>query len=269
MAHPLPARAAAGWVILDSEVPREGDRSSLQREGPWAVFTQRWVTRDGNAGPVQRMAVNCLTGAYGAKEYAATDSDSGRRVPHVQSFEEIEHAERDEDRLLLHDNATSFGSAVMKFACTCPGGRGPDTPAEVELQSVYDRYVVGPMSKEEFHLGFVRLHSKEAALAAIAKLRAGVSFEAVFEEYASFFDAKTFPHGDLGVHLESEWPIEEARLYRQMKPGEFTQTPQRGIYGWDVNKMLSRRTIPAPPFGALQSRLKDYVARAHQCGWKL
>jgi parvulin-like peptidyl-prolyl isomerase len=124
-----------------------------------------------------------------------------------------------------------------------------------------------PMSKVEFHLRFLRVKSEGLAFAAIAKLRSGRSFESVFDEYASAFDAHTFPHGDLGPHLETEFPVAEVRLYHRLKPGEFSQVPYEDTFGWEIDKLESKRTIPAPPLNAMRSRLTEYLVRAHSCGW--
>jgi len=102
----------------------------------------------------------------------------------------------------------------------------------------------------------------------IAELAAGKPFETVFDEYSSAFDAKTFPHGDLGPHLETEFPIADVRLYRQLNVGEFSRTPHEDLLGWEVDKLESKRTIPAPTLAAMRPRLREYLMRAHSCGWR-
>jgi hypothetical protein len=281
LAHLPRAEAAPEWVVLDDTFQiREADRSSLQRHGPWAEFTQRWVARKNgklidDATIIERMAVNCLTGAYGQTQYPSTDLKTNQPLLKTHSLAEVEHAQPDEGRLLLDNNSTQLGRALISLACTCPLAANPGAAAnsqsvtESELKSVYDRYVAQDMTKIEFHLSYLRVSSKEAGLAAVAKLKAGASFEAVFDEYASPFDARTFPHGDLGSHLETEWPLEEVRFFRSMKVGEFSLAPSEGIYGWGVYKLQSMRTVPAPSFSAIHSRLGDFVTRAHACGWPL
>jgi hypothetical protein len=266
------AHSGPEWVTLDPDIlGREGDRSSIEHQGPWAQFTQRWgAVKDGKPNKdaiIERMAVNCLTGAYGQTQYPSTDLKTNRPVLKEETLSEVEHAQQDDGRLLLSDNSTALGRALIGLACTCPGHAVGAAPTEQEIRWNYDRYIAEPMSKVEFHLRFIRVKSKELALAAIAKLRSGRSFESVFDEYASAFDVRTFPHGDLGPHLETEFPIAEVRLYRQLKVGEFSQVPYEGTSGWEIDKLESKRTIPAPPLNTMRSRLIEYLMRARSCGW--
>jgi peptidyl-prolyl cis-trans isomerase C len=215
------------------------------------------------------MAVNCLTGAYGETQYFYTDSQTGRRHLRVRDTEDIEHAQAADDRLLLSDNATELGRALIQLACTCSTPSRPSVVGDSNLQALYDHYVAAQLSKEEFNLRFLRVSSRAEALTAIDKVRAGTPFEKVFDEYASLLDAKTFPHGDLGTHLETEWPSNQANLFRKLRVGEITLTPYEGIYGWEVYELRSKRTIPAPSLDDFRPRLTQYVTRAKSCGWPL
>jgi hypothetical protein len=266
-----PAPTSSQWVPLDPELHRQADRASIHRQGPWVQFTQSWGDLEGGKpgadAIVERMAVNCLTGAYGATEYPSTDDKTGKRVVKHNTFDEIEHAEAFDARLVLSNNSTALGRALVEFACTCADGTAAQEPAQSELQSTYDRYMAEPLSKVEYHLRFLRVDSEQIAKDAISQLNAGKSFETVFDELASSFDAATFPHGDLGPHLETEFPIEEVRRYRQLKVGEFSRTPHKGVYGWEVEKLESTRTIPAPSLASMLPRLRPYLLLAHRCQW--
>jgi hypothetical protein len=215
------------------------------------------------------MAVNCLTGAYGETQFFYTDSQSGRRLLRVRDTEEIEHAQMADGRLLLGNNATDLGRALIQLACTCSAPSHPSAVSDTESKALYDHYVAEQLSKEEFNLRFLRVSSRAKALTAIAKVRAGIPFERVFDEYASLFDANTFPHGDLGTHLETEWPSAQASSFRKLRAGEITLTPYEGVYGWEIYELRSRRTIPAPSLDDFRPQLTQYVTRAKSCGWPL
>jgi hypothetical protein len=271
LSRAAPALGEQQWIALDPELHRQGDRSSIERQGPWVQFTQSWgELKSGKPGEnaiVERMAVNCLTGAYGQTQYPSTDPKTNKPILKQQSLSEVEHAQDYDGRLLLSHNSTALGRALMEFACTCQGNAAGLMPTESEMQSTYDRYMAEPLSKAEFHLRFLRVRSEKLAMDAIAELAAGKPFETVFDEYSSAFDAKTFPHGDLGPHLETEFPIADVRLYLQLNVGEFSRTPHEALYGWEVDKLESKRTIPAPTLAAMRPRLQEYLMRAHSCGW--
>ena len=242
-----PSTAASQWVMLDPDFHRQADRHSIDRQGPWVQFTQAWgEIKEGKPGAdaiVETMAVNCLTGAYGATQYPSTDQQTHERRVNKQTFSEIEHHEDFDARLVLGSNSTELGRALIGFACTCEVNTPAQTPTVSELQSAYDRYIAEPLSKQEFRLSFLRLKSKQMAQNAIAELDAGKPFATVFDEHASSFDAKTFPHGDLGPHLETEFPIDEVRRYRQLDIGQYSRVPSDGMFGWE--SISSRQNAPS------------------------
>ena len=264
------AAATAQWVDLDPELHRQGDRTSLEREGPWVQFTQRWNSlREGTHGEalIERMAVNCLTGAYGQTQYPATDPDTLQRILKTQSLTEIEHAQDFDGRLLLEDNATALGRALMGFACSFEAKSAGRAPTPGEMQLIYSRYIVEPLSKVEYHLHYLRLKSAPIAQAAIAEILAGKPFETVFDEHASPGDAGSFPHGDLGAQLETAFPIEDVRRFRLLNVGDTSRVPHPGLYGWEVVKLDAKRTIPAPSLATLQPRVQRYLELAQRCRW--
>lgn len=250
---------------------RQVDPTSIRRQSPWVQFAQRWANPVLGHSPtddiVETMAVNCLTGAYGQTEYPSTDSKTGTRIVKRQSFGELEHAEALDARLLLSGNSTDLGRALVEFACTCDAAGTALEPSESELQATYDRYFAEPLSKVEFHLLFLRVKSEQLARRAITDLNSGKSFATVFDTYASPADAHTFPHGDMGTHLETEFPIDDVRLFNALDVGKFSQTPKDGLYGWEIFKLESKRILLAPSLPVLRPRIRAYLMRAHVCHW--
>jgi hypothetical protein len=259
------------WVVLDPELHRFGNRDSIERQGPWTTFAQGWGDisdgRPSGNAIVERMAVNCLTGAYGQTQYPSTDEHSDTRVTKRQTFSELEHAQDFDGRLVLNNNSTPLGRALMEFACTCQSKSAEQMPTADEIQVIYDRYIAEPLSKVEYHLKFLRVKSERLARAAIAKIAAGKSFDDVFDEFASPSDAVTFPHGDLGPHAETEFAIDDVRRYRALQVGDFTRVPHEGLYGWEIVMLTSKHTIPAPSLTIMRPRIQAYLSRAHACGW--
>lgn len=261
------ADGPAEWVVLDPDLQREADRASLRRDGPWVQFTQRWRDRRKleAEGLVETMAVNCLTGAYGQTQYPATDA-AGKPIVEQRTFGELEHAQAFDERLQLKDNATSLGRALIDVGCTCPSPAGK-TPGPAEVQAAYERYMAEPLSKTEFELRYLRVDTEAIARSALADLNAGQSFARVFDRYASRADAQSFPHGELGMHPETAWPIADVRRFRQMRVGESSHVPHEGLYGWEIVQLVSQRTVAAPSLAQMQFRLQAYLERAHGCGW--
>ena len=175
-------QSAADWVVLDDGyVTRQGDRATLTRQGPWAQFTQRFVRlesgRPADAGTIERLGVNCLTGAFGATRYLHVDSNSKKPTTVNVSMNEIEHRPIDAGRLLLSNNSSELGNAIIGMACNCPAALAAKaTPTDVQTHALYDRYMAEPMSTS------------------------------VFDQYASPVDARNFVHGKLGTTLETDLP---------------------------------------------------------------
>jgi hypothetical protein len=259
------------WVMLDRDFHREGDRSSLRREGPWARFTQRWgAPGNGRAEKdllKEEMAVNCLTGAWGVVRYPHIDPATGKSVDVVTSLAEIEQGQGDRIRLSEDHAKDPLYSNTRRFACDCPKRAATGPAPETTLRNLYERYVAGPMQQLEFHVKFVRVGSEETAKAAIRELNAGVPIEELFKRHASLIDKAATPRGDLGFAAESAWTIEQRRALRSMKTGEHSQTPLAGVFGWEVFKLEAVRTIPAPTFEEFMPHLRAYATRAEQCGW--
>jgi glutathione S-transferase len=95
-----PALGEQQWIALDPELHRQGDRSSIERQGPWVQFTQSWgELKSGKPGEnaiVKRMAVNCLTGAYGQTQYPSTDPKTNKPIldeyPRLRAYMERMYA---------------------------------------------------------------------------------------------------------------------------------------------------------------------------------
>ena len=266
------ARATPEWVVLDPDRPSyKVDLASREHKGPWVEYTQMWGALE-NGMPakdatVERGAVNCLTGARGSVQYPHYETPSGPPVRMTMSFSEIEHATPDQARLQTVPKGLIMADSTAAMACTCPSGdAGPD-PGEEEIRQTYEREIAEQMQQVEYRFSFLRVDSRLTALKAIADLKSGRRFEEVFDKYANSFDARQFPHGDLGPQLENSLPIDDLRRFAKMRVGQFSETPHKGLIGWEVEKLVARRTVPAPTLDEMRPRLVIYLKRAHACGW--
>ena len=250
---------------------RQADRASLERRGPWVSFTDIWGPVvggvPGEEATVERMAVNCLTGAFGPVQFTTHDERTKAPIQTTRTFSEIEHAQYESTRLRPGRNMMALFDRIMHLACTCPtAGRG-SAPTEAQILQTYDQEVAEAMKKTEYQLSFLRVDSQEIALQAIAAIDSGRTFESVFDQYASPLDASLFLHGDLGTHLESEYPIDDVRRFQQLRVGEFTRTPLKDLSGWAIYRLRGKRELPAPALEEMRARIVIYLKRAHGCGW--
>ena len=268
----LPAHAASDWVVLDPDMPgRHADRASLERKGPWVSFTDIWgpVVNGvpGKEATVERMAVNCLTGAFGPAQFASRDERTNLPTQVTRSFDEIEHSQYESTRLQPDHNMMALFDHIMGLACTCPTAGGGSAPTEAQIRRTYDQAIAEPMQKTEYRLSLLRVESEQTAKEAIAALESGRTFASVFDQYANPLDARTFSHGDLGAHLESEYPVEDVRRFQQLRVGEFMHTPRKDLSGWTIYQLTGKRIIPAPPLETMRKRIVIYLTRAQGCGW--
>jgi hypothetical protein len=264
---------AAHWVQLDkvggeSYLLRQADRDSIQRTGPWAEFTQQWVSyKDGvpvKAPPVNEvMAVNCLTGASWAKAYQVTDPVTEKRVLFSRSFAEIEEGTPPATRIDITNPPKGLDANLIDFACGCQNRQASKPGDENTLLKIYDTFVKEQTREVSYRLRFMEFATRQEANAALKMIEAGASFAAVA---AKLKPQPEFPGGDLGVHPASDWPPSEVQLFRKMKPGDYTKQPIKAVYGYDLYFMEHRYEKPAAPFSAWKAAIQTYAERTQSCG---
>jgi peptidyl-prolyl cis-trans isomerase C len=138
-------------------------------------------------------------------------------------------------------------------------------PTDAELHAEYDS-AVAAMDKTEYHARHILVSSKEAADAAIKKIKGGAKFEDVAK--AESTDSSKANGGDLGWFTLARMAKPFGDAVKTLKKGEMTATPVQTQFGWHVIKLEDTRETSPPPFeqvkqqvsnGVMQKKLQAYV----------
>jgi peptidyl-prolyl cis-trans isomerase C len=138
-------------------------------------------------------------------------------------------------------------------------------PTDAELHAEYDTAVAG-LDKTEYHARHILVPTKEAAEAAIKKIKGGAKFDDVAK--AESTDSSKASGGDLGWFTLARMAKPFGDAVKTLKKGEMTQAPVQTQFGWHVIKLEDTRESPPPPFeqvkqqvaqGAMQKKLAAYV----------
>jgi peptidyl-prolyl cis-trans isomerase C len=138
-------------------------------------------------------------------------------------------------------------------------------PTDAELHAEYDT-AVASMDKTEYHARHILVSSKEAAEAAIKKIKGGAKFEDVAK--AESTDSSKANGGDLGWFTLTRMAKPFGDAVKGLKKGEMTATPVQTQFGWHVIKLEDTRETSPPPFeqvkqqvnnGVMQKKLGAYV----------
>jgi peptidyl-prolyl cis-trans isomerase C len=138
-------------------------------------------------------------------------------------------------------------------------------PTDAELHTEYDS-AVAAMDKTEYHARHILVSSKEAADAAIKKIKGGAKFEDVAK--AESTDSSKANGGDLGWFTLTRMAKPFGDAVKGLKKGEMTTTPVQTQFGWHVIKLEDTRETAPPPFeqvkqqvtnGVMQKKLQAYV----------
>jgi peptidyl-prolyl cis-trans isomerase C len=138
-------------------------------------------------------------------------------------------------------------------------------PTDADLHTEYDS-AVASMDKTEYHARHILLPTKEAAEAAIKKIKGGGKFEDVAK--AESTDSSKTNGGDLGWFTLTRMAKPFGDAVKGLKKGEMTAAPVQTQFGWHVIKLEDTRETAAPPFeqvkqqvtnGVIQKKLQAYV----------
>ena len=138
-------------------------------------------------------------------------------------------------------------------------------PTDAELHAEYDT-AIAALDKNEYHARHILVPTKEAAEAAIKKIKGGAKFEDVAK--AESTDGSKANGGDLGWFTLARMAKPFGDAVKTLKKGEMTQAPVQTQFGWHVIKLEDTREAPPPPFeqvkqqvasGVMQKKLAAYV----------
>lgn len=263
---------AAEWITLDKSgsddtyLWREARVDSLERQGPWALFEQRFravqagVVEKG-AGKVERVARNCLTGARDAIQYRR-EIAAGRVQEVRATLDEVEQGSRSPSTLT---EAQQSQEAEVAFACDCRASTTATAVSDAERHRLYARDYQRQRTTRDYRLGYIRVESLSRAEQIVAWLDAGKPFAQLADEYSQ--TKKEFPQGSLDVQPEAAWTLETRRALRSLRAGASTRKPIDGLYGFELFQVIEIIERAAPAFDAARPALDAYGTRAKKCGW--
>lgn len=267
---PLTA-AADPWVTLHAlgdppqYMRRDADAGSLVHRGPWALFRERMVIVDGKQvrpySGVDDFAINCLTGARDTVRYHRQAHEPGKARIVVHTLKEAEQHQYPSTRLSLLHPHPDLDAAQVGFACACPAALKAPPPSEARIRLAYDTLFEPVRRTTEYRLRYLLAESPSAAKRLVQRLNNGEPFDKLAD--AESID-RQFPGGDMGFHAEHEWPLADGRVFRSLRPGQYTQVPMKdgALY-----KLEEVRVLPAPPLTQVREQVTEFVKRADTCGW--
>jgi peptidyl-prolyl cis-trans isomerase C len=125
-------------------------------------------------------------------------------------------------------------------------------PTDAELHTEYDKQVAA-MDKTEYHARHILVASKEAADAALKKIKGGAKFEDVAK--AESTDSSKANGGDLGWFTLTRMAKPFGDAVKGLKKGETTPTPVQTQFGWHVIKLEDTRESAPPPFDQVKQQV--------------
>jgi len=244
---------------------RDADAGSLVHRGPWALFRERMVIVDGRKvlpySGEDDFAINCLTGARDTVRYHRQAPEPGEEKVVVRTLDEVERHQPPSTRLSLLHPRPDLDAAQVKFACGCPAARKAPPPSDALVQLAYDTLFEPARRTTEHRLRYLHADSPSAANRLVQRLKKG-------EPFAKLADAESidrqFPGGDMGFHAEHEWPVADGRVFRSLRPGQFTEVPLKDGVLYQLEEV---RVQPAPPLAQVREQVTEFVKRADACGW--
>ena len=129
-------------------------------------------------------------------------------------------------------------------------------PTDAELHAEYDS-AIAAMDKTEYHARHILLPTKEAAEAAIKKIKGGAKFEDVAKAQST--DGSKTNGGDLGWFTLTRMAKPFGEAVKNLKKGEMTQEPVQTQFGWHVIKLEDTRETAPPPFDQVKQQVTNGV----------
>lgn len=130
---------------------------------------------------------------------------------------------------------------------------------EAEMLAAYQNAIAGFEPQEEIHARHILVASEADALAVIAELDAGASFEDLAREKST--DGSGPNGGDLGFFTRGQMiPVFEEAAFA-LEAGQVS-APVESEFGWHIIKLEERRSTPPPSFDELAPQLQQELLRA-------
>jgi peptidyl-prolyl cis-trans isomerase C len=131
-------------------------------------------------------------------------------------------------------------------------------PTDAELHAEYAT-AIAAMDKNEYHARHILVASKDQADQIIKKLKGGAKFEDLAKSQST--DGSKTNGGDLGWFTLARMVKPFGDAVKDLKKGEYTQTPVQTQFGWHVIKLEDTRDVTPPPFDQVKPQLTNGVVR--------
>jgi peptidyl-prolyl cis-trans isomerase C len=130
-----------------------------------------------------------------------------------------------------------------------------DEQVQARYKQIADKY----SNTQEVHTLQIMLNTQQDAQQVIDALKKGAKFDQLVKTRSLSPTAKE-DHGDMGFGNLSVMGPALASALKDLKPGQYTQTPFHSNLGWHVFKVVGVRPGQAPEF----DKIKDQIARQLQ-----
>ncbi len=127
------------------------------------------------------------------------------------------------------------------------------------VQDAYQAHLTANPSAEEHHARHILLETEEAAREIIALLDGGADFVELAKERST---GPSGPKGgDLGYFAAEQMVPEFSQATAALEPGQYSAEPTETQFGWHVIKVEDRRIGETVPLEAIESQLREVLAR--------
>lgn len=130
---------------------------------------------------------------------------------------------------------------------------------EARVKERYDAIAAKLSGTQEVHAQQITLKTEADARKVIADLKKGVKFDQLVKTRSVDPNARD-NGGDMGYGNLGTMAPQLAQVLKELKPGQFSQTPFHSNIGWHVFKVLAVRQAKAPDF----DRAKPQIIRQLQ-----
>ncbi len=127
------------------------------------------------------------------------------------------------------------------------------------IQEAYQVHLADNPPAEELHARHILVETEEEAREVIALLDGGADFAELAKEFST---GPSGPNGgDLGYFAAEQMVPEFSQATAALEPGQYSAEPTETQFGWHVIKVEDRRIGETVPLEAIESQLREVLAR--------
>jgi peptidyl-prolyl cis-trans isomerase C len=135
-----------------------------------------------------------------------------------------------------------------------------DAVTDSALKKVYEEAAKDEKPEPEIHARHILVETKEAAEAALKRVKGGEDFAKVAKEVSKDPGAEG---GDLGWFTKERMVPEFAEAAFKLQPGQISD-PVKTQFGWHIIKVEEKRMTSFPPFEQVKEQVARFVVQKAQ-----